>query len=41
MKVEMNRGAKVVLLLVLAVLIGLIALQEGPAARRYLKIETM
>jgi hypothetical protein len=41
MKVEMSRGAKVALLVVLAAVIALIAMQEGPAARRYLKIETM
>jgi hypothetical protein len=41
MKVELSTPVKLAMLVLLAVLIGFIAVHQGPDARRYIKMETM
>jgi hypothetical protein len=41
MKVELTPTGKVVALLLALAVVGLIAVFQGPDARRYLKMETM
>ena len=41
MKIELTPGAKLALALLGAIVLAFVAMHEGPAAKRYLKIETM
>jgi len=41
MRIELTTGGKLALLVLAAAFVALVAVREGPAAKRYLKIETM